>query len=225
MFHSILGTVVTNNFTILGVLVCTASSLVLGAVIAYVFNRGGRGSKNLALSLVLLPALVQIVIMMVNGNIGTGIAIMGAFSLVRFRSNPGKSTDICAVFFAMAVGLASGMGFLDFAATMTVIVCVVYLILTELIWKKEKETLLQLRITVPEQLNFEENFKEVFEKYLAKAELERAKTTNLGSMYELTYTVVLKQEGTRKEFIDALRCLNGNLPISLGKLVEDNSLL
>lgn len=168
-------------------------------------------------SLALLPTLVQVVIMMVNGNLGAGVAVLGTFSLVRFRSVPGTSREISCIFFAMAVGLATGMGFITFAAAVTVIVGAVMLILTKSPIGKMQPTCRELKITIPENLDYTEIFDEVFDKYIKKQELVKVKTTNLGSMYELTYLVTLKNSNQEKQLIDDIRCRNGNLTVICGR--------
>ena len=167
-----------------------------------------------------VPALVQVVIMMVNGNLGAGVAVMGAFSLVRFRSFPGSSKEICVVFFAMAIGLATGMGHLAFAVFFTIILSLLLLLLCRSPFGElhavptEKE----LRITIPEDLDYPHIFDDLFEKYTNRVTLERVKTTNLGSMFELTYHIRLKKAVQEKAFLDDLRCRNGNLTIVCGRI-------
>lgn len=223
MFQSILSA--TGRLTIGQVLACTIASILSGVIISLVFQYKNKTTRGLSITLVLLPVLVQMVILMVNGNLGTGVAIMGAFSLVRFRSNPGNARDICAVFFAMATGLSTGMGYLTFAGFMVVIVCVTYLILTQIHFGEGKEIKKQLRVTIPENLNYVDVFDDLFEKYTSKTELQKVKTTNMGSMYELTYAVLLKDEKNEKAFIDELRCRNGNLTIVCGRMMENQESL
>ena len=220
MFQSILD-VSSGNFTIMEVLLCSLASIVLGLIISIIFQYKNQTSKGLALTLVLLPALVQMVIMMVNGSVGTGVAIMGAFSLVRFRSNPGNAKDICAVFFSMAVGLATGMGYISFAVCMVVVIGLVFFILTWTRFGEEKTVHKMLRIVIPESLDYTGAFDDIFKNFTEKAQLEKVKTTNMGSMYELSYRIVLKDETKEKEMIDEIRCRNGNLSIICGKENEN----
>lgn len=198
-------------------IICIGVSIVLGVVIAATYMLSGKYSKSFAITLVMLPAIVQVVIMMVNGNLGTGVAILGAFSLVRFRSVPGKGKDICAVFFAMAVGLAVGMGHIAFAVTITVILCIVYLVLSKTPFAEKHQGEKELKITIPEDLDYTDIFDDLFEKYTKEAKLESVKTTNLGSMYQITYCIILKNNSDEKKFIDELRCRNGNLNIACGR--------
>ncbi len=213
----------TGTFNIGEAMICTVAALVLGLVIAVTYMYTSRASKNFVITLVLLPVLVQIVIMMVNGSLGTGIAIMGAFSLVRFRSVPGSSKEIANVFFAMAIGLATAMGYIGFAGVMTVIICLVFIILTKTNFGDREVNEKNLKITIPENLDYEEIFDDVFEEYTKKSVLEKVKTTNLGSMYELTYIIEMKETDSVKNMIDEIRCRNGNLTIvcSRPEMVKD----
>ena len=210
MFISILES--TGGLTIGGAIICTVASIILGLTIAYIYMGQGRCSKNFAITLVTLPVLVQVVIMMVNGNLGTGVAILGAFGLVRFRSVPGTSKEICCVFFAMAVGLATGMGFITFAVMITVVISLLLLILSKTTFGETKSLRL-LKITNPESLDYTEAFNDIFERYAKEVTLNRVKTTNLGSLFELNYDIVLKDDKQEKALIDELRCRNGNLTI------------
>lgn len=210
MFISILES--TGGLTIGGAIICTVASIILGLTIAYIYMGQGRCSKNFAITLVTLPVLVQVVIMMVNGNLGTGVAILGAFGLVRFRSVPGTSKEICCVFFAMAVGLATGMGFITFAVMITVVISLLLLILSKTTFGETKSLRL-LKITIPESLDYTEAFNDIFERYAKEVTLNRVKTTNLGSLFELNYDIVLKDDKQEKALIDELRCRNGNLTI------------
>ena len=212
MFSSVLNSTTASTLSLGSALLCIAAALGLGLVIALTYMLSGKYTKSFAIALVLLPALVQIVIMMVNGNLGVGIAVLGAFSLIRFRSVPGSAKDICTIFFAMAVGLTTGMGYIGYAAVATVIICSVFLLLSRTPFAAgngEKE----LKITIPEDLDYTEIFDDIFAQYTRKATLESVKTVNLGSMYQLCYHIALKEQPREKEFIDALRCRNGNLTI------------
>jgi hypothetical protein len=216
MFTSILSGV-EGSLTIQNALICTAVSLVLGIFIAFIYMKQGSYSKNFVITLAILPVLVQVVIMLVNGNVGTSVAVLGTFSLVRFRSIPGTARDIVSIFFSMAIGLATGMGFLSFAAIMTVITGCLFLLLSKSGFGDKKNTDKDLRITIAENLDYTEIFEDIFEKYTAKCSLMQVKTTNLGSMYELDYHIELKDEKQEKSMIDELRCRNGNLRIICGR--------
>lgn len=219
MLESILST--SETLTLTNVLLCAGVALILGLIIACVYMASKNYSKNFVITLTLLPLLVGIVIMMVNGELGTSVAIVGAFSLVRFRSIPGTAREIAFIFFAMGIGLATGMGFLLFAAIMTVIISAAYLLLDKLNFGVSKRIQKQLRITIAEDLNYTDVFDDIFEKYTSSSELQKIKTTNMGSMFDLYYLIELKDASTEKEMIDEIRCRNGNLTIICGK-VEKN---
>lgn len=216
MLESILSS--SEPLTLTNVLLCAGTALVLGFIIACVYMASKNYSKNFVITLTLLPLLVGIVIMMVNGELGTSVAIVGAFSLVRFRSIPGTAREIAFIFFAMGIGLATGMGFLLFAALMTVIISVAYLLLDKLNFGVSKRICKQLRITIAEDLNYTEVFDDIFEKYTSYNELEKIRTTNMGSMFDLYYIIELKDASAEKEMIDEIRCRNGNLTIICGKV-------
>ena len=181
-------------------------------LIALIFHFVGETSKSYKTSLVIFPLLVQAVIMMVNGNLGTSVAVLGAFSLVRFRSVPGNSKEICGVFFAMAAGLATAMGCLVFAATLTIVVGVIFIV-CENLFNGFNTNQKALRITIPENLDYTSVFDDIFSKYTKKAELINVKTTNMGSMFELKYMIDVKADINEKQMIDEIRCKNGNLTV------------
>ncbi len=216
MFTSLLNNV-EGSLTIQNALLCALVSLALGFVIAFLYGMQGACSRNFMITLVLLPVLVQMVIMLVNGNLGTSVAVLGAFSLVRFRSVPGSSKEMAVIFFAMAIGLATGTGFLGFAAVMTLVIGSVFLALEKSRFGEWKQEQKDLRITIAEHLDYTEIFDDIFRKYTSKCCLERVKTTNLGSMYELDYHITLKDHGQEKEMLDAIRCRNGNLTVVCGR--------
>lgn len=199
---------------------CLGVSMVLGAVIAAFHSYRNRSSKNFLMTLVLLPAIVQSVIMLVNGNVGTGVAVMGAFSLVRFRSLPGNSREIASIFLAMAVGLATGMGYLMMAAVMTFIVGAVSIAIVAAPIGQARELERELKVTIPENLDYADIFDDVFASYSNGAQLVRVKTVNMGSLYELVYHITLKDRKNEKQMIDDLRTRNGNLEISCGRISE-----
>ena len=203
--------------------ICVAAALVLGAVMALVYCFRTPHTSSFVVTLALLPATVAVVIMLVNGNLGAGVAVAGAFSLVRFRSTPGTAKEITAIFLAMAVGLACGMGYPGFALVFAAVMCIMSLLyaLTNFGGRRNAALCRVLRVTVPEDLEYPTVFDDLFEKYTTKAALVSVKTTNLGSLTCLTYDVTLKKAGTEKQFIDELRCRNGNLEISMS-LTEQN---
>lgn len=197
---------------------CMGSALLMGIIIALVtaLTSKGNTSRGFIVSLVVLPALVQTIIMMVNGNLGTGVAIMGAFSLVRFRSLSGNSKDICSIFFAMVVGLACGMGYITYGIFITLITCLVVVLVNYAPFKTRTEKSQSLRITIYEDLDYTTVFDDIFSEYLNSYEKVLVKTTNMGSMYQINYQIEMKDPKKEKEFIDALRCRNGNLNIQCG---------
>ncbi|MBE6010677.1 MAG: DUF4956 domain-containing protein [Lachnospiraceae bacterium] len=204
------------SITVSSFLSCIGVSLVLGLFFAFVYAFKNKYSKSFVMTLILLPAIVCVVIMMVNGNIGAGVAVAGAFSLVRFRSAPGSAKDIAMIFMAMGTGLVTGMGYLGYAALFAVIIGIVFMLCTRLGLGETKDSAERyLRITVPEDLNYTDAFKEPMDTYAKKYELNRIKTINMGSLFRLEYNLTLKDPMKEKEFIDALRVRNGNLEISM----------
>jgi hypothetical protein len=202
-------------------LLCSAASLALGLLAACVYMFRNSYNKGFVVTLALLPVMVQLVIMLVNGNLGAGLAVMGAFALVRFRSIPGSARDIVAVFFSMAIGLATGMGFLGIAAVFTLVVGAASVVYALTPFGEPRDGPRQLKVTIPETLDYDEVFTPILEKHTRKHELVRVKTTNLGSLYRLTYEVVLKEGSADRALIDELRTRNGNLEIALGRNVTN----
>lgn len=209
MFNSI----ITENVTLPIFLICMAAALFCGIVAAVAASHKSNVSKSFIISLVLLPMIVQTVITMVNGNVGTGVAVMGAFSLVRFRSVPGKAKDIAVIFLVMTAGLACAAGYVAIAVIFTVLVSAVMVILGYITFGHEK--IMDMRITVPETLCFANAFDDLFQEYTNKHRLVKTKTTNMGSLYKLEYKIELKDKNKMQEFIDKLRCRNGNLEIMI----------
>lgn len=200
-------------------LLCVAVSLVIGIFLAFVYMYKSRYTESFVMTLALIPAVVCVVIMMVNGNIGVGVAVAGAFSLVRFRSVPGTAKEICAIFLAMGAGLIAGMGYLGYAVLFSFILGTVSMVYSQAgIWGRKKRLREKtLHITIPENLDYTGVFDELLEKYTVNCELVNVKTTNMGSLFRLTYNLMLKDAALEKEFIDKLRCRNGNLEINLSK--------
>ena len=198
-------------------LLCLAVALALGFVIALAYMLRSRYTKSFVTTLVLLPAVVCVVIMMVNGNVGAGVAVAGAFSLVRFRSVPGTAREICALFFAMAAGLMAGMGYLAYAGIFTLVLCLAFVLLSfvDLGSQRNAARYKTLTVTVPEDLSYPDAFSDIFTEYTKSWELVRVKTTNMGSLLRLSYQITLADCAKEKEMLDQLRCRNGNLEISL----------
>lgn len=200
-------------------LLCIGLSLVLGLLMALTYMYRTRCTKSFVVTLALLPAVVCVVIMMVNGNVGTGVAVAGAFSLVRFRSVPGTAKEICVLFLAMGAGLIAGMGYLGFAVLFTLIMCAIYILYNrfDLGAKRNADAYRTISITIPEDLNYSDVFDDVFAEYTLSHELIRVKSTNMGSMFKLTYNAVLGDASKEKEMIDKLCCRNGNLEIAVSR--------
>lgn len=221
MLESIIKT--SAELSIEALMYCTLTSVGLGIIIALVHRFTSKYNKNFLITLAILPILVQSIILMVSGNLGTSVAILGAFGLVRFRSLPGTSKEILSVFFSMTVGLATGMGQLLFAAIITGIVSALLIIFSKIKFG-EKSSVKVLKVTLPDNLDYTEVFDDIFDKYLKSYTLEKVKTTNLGSLFEITYNVVVKSGINEKEFIDNIRSRNGNLKISLSHPIDSNEL-
>ncbi len=194
-------------------LVSAAAALVLGGIIAWVSRRTNKGSDSLFGALIFLPFLVQLVIMLVNGSVGTGVAVMGAFSLIRFRSAPGSAQDIAVIFLAMTVGLACGMGYIGLAVLATLVVCGISLIRYRLPSGNGGADR-DLKITIPEDMDYTDLFDDLFETYTASHSLLSVRTANMGSLYNLRYRIRLRDVSREKAFLDDLRCRNGNLEIA-----------
>ena len=221
MLTSIFETTTMSTMTIPQAIICMIAAMILGLIISVTYSVCEEASKNFLVTLVVLPVLVQAVIIMVNGNLGTGIAVAGTFGLVRFRSWPGSAREIGTVFFAMAAGLACGMGQLLYAGILTVLVAVIFIALHFLHFGEKKQGHLKLRIQIPENLDYTTVFDDIFTEFTDSRTLMRAKTTNMGTMYELTYRIAMKDEKRQKEMIDAIRCRNGNLMVVCGREIVD----
>ena len=221
MLNSLFNTILTEEgFTGTEFAVVTMTSIICGFIIACAYSIKNKCSKSFSITLVLLPSIVELVIILVNGNIGAGVAVAGAFSLVRFRSAPGRGQEITSVFLAMAVGLATGMGYVGVAILITVVISLLNLILNISGFGGLEDKHRLLKIMVPENLDYEGKFEDLFDKYLTAYSYEEVKTSNMGSLYKLTLDVVLKSGVSTKAFLDELRTRNGNLDISLGRKVD-----
>ncbi|OJG92179.1 hypothetical protein RV15_GL003281 [Enterococcus silesiacus] len=176
-------------------------------------------SKNFVITLAVLPVLVQLVIMLVNGNLGTGVAVLGAFSLIRFRSVAGGAREITSIFWSMGIGLATGMGYVSYIAIFSVIIaCFLVFLNTIHFGEKQKVAEREIKVTIPEDLDYPDLFDDLFQQYAYTSSLDSVKTTNMGSLYELRYRITLKDSQTEKELMDAMRVRNGNLTIISGKV-------
>ena len=225
IFGGIFDTVSTQTIKIGSFLACLGAALLLGLIMALCYTYKTRYTKSFLITLALLPAVVCVIIMMVNGNIGAGVAVAGAFSLVRFRSAPGTAREIVSLFLAMGTGLIAGMGYIGFAALFSLIMCTVLMIYNKMGFSlgktsiKEKE----LRITIPEDLDYTDVFEDILNKYTTSHELIRVKSSNMGSMFKLRYDITMRDVEKEKALIDELRTRNGNLEISISVKANDGA--
>lgn len=219
-------TTTTSTIDLIPFLICVLVALGLGFVLALVYSYRNRHSKGFVVTLAVIPAIVSVVIAMVNGNVGTGVAVAGAFSLVRFRSVAGSARDIGYIFLAMAIGLVCGMGYLAYAVLVTVVLGLAYFVYQAIGFGGAGEgSERTLRITVPEDLDYTTLFDDVLGKYTTECELAEVRTTNMGSLYRLIYDVTLADQASERKLIDELRCRNGNLEIALTRRAVDHDQL
>lgn len=219
LFTGLFDTSTASVIAVTDFLLCLGCALAIGLIIAFGYMYRSRYTKSFIVTLALLPAVVCVVIMMVNGNVGAGVAVAGAFSLVRFRSVPGTAREITMLFLAMGAGLICGMGYLAFALLFTVLMCALSILYSHLDFgtKKNAAVYKVLNITIPEDLDYSDVFDSILKKYTTSYELIRVKTTNMGSLFRLTYNLALKDPAKEKEMIDKLRTLNGNLEITVSR--------
>ncbi len=217
MFNTIFDSTAT-GMSIPTALISAVAALALGMVIAFTHKKTARQTtKSFLVTLAVLPLLVMAVMIMINGNLGTSIAILGAFSLIRFRSVRGDARELLGIFFTMMVGLALGMGHLLFAVVMTAIAVVAIVIFSNTKMFEPNKNNRSLKIVIPEDLDYEDVFAEIFKKYTKSAELVQTKTMNMGSLYKLTYDITLKHGVREKDFLDAIRVKNCNLKVLLSQ--------
>ena len=210
MFSTIL---VSSQITLQEVALCTAAAVVCGLIISFAYKACGRPSRSFLLATALLPAIVMMVIIMVNGNLGVGVAVAGSFSLVRFRSLPGKASDIAVVFLAMAAGLACGTGYVGYAILASVVISGLFVLFSRSTLFTPDPSHRYVTITIPEDLDYAGAFEDIFRKYAKHAQLISMKTVNLGALYELRYELQLNEAADEKEMLDAIRVRNGNLTV------------
>ena len=221
LFKGLFDTDLIRVISVTDFLLCLGVSLLIGVLMVLAYMYRTRYTKSFVVTLALLPAVVCVVIMMVNGNVGTGVAVAGAFSLVRFRSVPGTAKEICTLFLAMGAGLIAGMGYLGFAILFTAIMCIMFIFYNRLDFgtKKNSKKFKTLTITIPEDLDYSGVFDDIFAEFTVAHDLACVKSTNMGSMFKLTYNVVLRDITREKEMIDKIRCRNGNLEITISNQV------
>lgn len=217
IFSGIFDSTRTSTLAVSDFLLCIGCALAIGAILAAAYTYRTRYTKSFVATLALLPAVVSVVIMMVNGNLGAGVAVAGAFSLVRFRSVPGSAKEIGAIFLAMGTGLVVGMGYLAYALLFAAVLSAISMLYSRLSLgaRKKAAQYKTLHITIPEDLDYTGVFDDLLREYATEWELVQVKTTNMGSLFRLTYHLTLRSAGREKELIDKLRCRNGNLEINL----------
>lgn len=224
MLETLFGSVLTAGITAASFTVCLIAALALGALVAAVYMYKNTCTQSMAVTLALLPAMVpamvQVIILLVNGNLGAGVAVSGAFGLVRFRSAPGSARDITCIFLAMTLGLATGMGYIGIAVVTGAAMCLLLLVYAALSFGRRPEEEKELKITIPENLDYTGLFEDLFAEYTRSAELISVRTTGMGSLYNLHYHITLVSADIEKQLIDAIRCRNGNLDIVCGKVPQ-----
>lgn len=219
MLETILSSTAGESLTFMNTIIIIAASIILGVVISLVYIKTHKKegyAPSFTVTLIMLPVIISIIILLVGNNVARAFSLAGAFSIIRFRSAPGDPKDISYVFFTLAVGLACGMGYVGYATIFTIVLCGVMVVLDMIRFATPQSNCMQLKIIVPENLNYEELFDDILTKYTSAWKMERVRTKEFGALFELTYRVNIKEETSRKKFIDELRCKNGNLNISLG---------
>ncbi|SFN47757.1 protein of unknown function [Pseudobutyrivibrio sp. UC1225] len=217
ILSAIQSTNVETTFTIADALMDAGLAAILGLIISFTYIKTGKNSKNFARTLIILPSLVCLVMLAVNGNFGTSLAVVGAFSLVRFRSLQGSSRDIGFIFFTMTVGIICAIGELPLALLVTAFICAIHMVLFYTNFAANDVDEKDLRVTIPENLDYSDIFDDIFERYTKSYKQVAVKTTNMGSMYEINYRVKLNDEKQEKSFIDEIRMRNGNLTVVCGR--------
>ena len=219
-----LNTIIESTITLQSFLLCTLTSLALGLCSAFICRYKNKTSQSFLITIAMLPAIVQMIIMLVNGNIGAGVAVAGAFGLVRFRSAQGNAREIMSIFMAMALGLATGMGYIGLAVLFFVIMAVFQLLIDAIRLGSSDQAERELRITIPEDLDYEGIFDDIFDRYTSRVSLDSVKTSNLGTLYELKYLITLNGDQVPKAFLDEIRTRNGNLNIVCGRVQTKDTL-
>lgn len=216
LFSGLFDSEFTSVISVGDFLLCLIVTLLLGLLVSLSYNFGNKASQSFIVTLAILPMVVCVVIMLVSGNIGTAVVVAGALSFVRFRSAPATAKEVSLIFLCTAIGLACGSGYLGYGTLFTVVMCAVIIFYDKICYgSKASNRYKYLTITIPEDLDYTEVFDDIFEKYTKTCNLTRVKTTNMGSMFKLTYELTLLDSNKGKEMIDCLRQRNGNLEISL----------
>ncbi len=226
LFDSLFTETVETTITVTNLLIALGTALLLGLLVSFVYIKthvSRQPATGFALTMVMLPAVIAVIILLVGSNVARAFSLAGAFSIIRFRSAPGDPKDIAYVLFTLAIGLAAGMGYVAYAAIVAIALCGAMVLLS--LFKFGQHTSSGdklLKISVPESLNYTEAFTDVMSQYTTGCSLVSVKSTDLGSLFQLTYRLSLKESVNEKEFIDALRCRNGNLNIKLGLAADRN---
>jgi uncharacterized integral membrane protein len=219
--EELFGQINGGKLDIYSALIIMASSLVAGFIISlvYIFTNKNKYQKSFAVTLVMLPLIIAVIIMIIGDNIARAFSLAGAFTIIRYRSEPAEAKDISYIFFALAIGLACGLYYISYAALFLLILSVIMLILHFTNFTSEKNKNLKLKITVPEDVDYENLFDDIFTKYLKRHEIIKIKTISFGALFEISYSIQLKNDVSVKELIDDIRCRNNNLSISVSKNV------
>jgi uncharacterized membrane protein YhiD involved in acid resistance len=213
----------TTKITVLTFIISLLVSLIMGIVISLFAYYKGRSSKHFYIANSILPMAVSMVIMLVNGNIGIGVAIAGAFSLVRFRSAQGNAKEIAVIFISMAMGLAFGVGYITYGIIFGLVSGLSLILFTKIkVFNKKESSEKLLKITIPESIDYIKAFDDIFEKYTSSYNLVKSKSTNMGSLFVLSYEISLKDNNDEKKFVDEIRCRNGNLEIQISRIGNSN---
>ena len=218
MLETIITSTNGESFTLMNSLLVIGTSIILGILISVVYmktHEKNNFNSGFSTTLIMLPVIISIIILLVGNNVARAFSLAGAFSIIRFRSAPGDPKDIAYIFFTLAIGLTCGMGYVTYAVLFTLILSAVMIGLHMTKFTEPKNKNMQLKITIPEDLNYEGVFEEVLDNYTNSYNIQRVRTRDFGSLFELTYTISLKPDINQKSFIDELRCRNGNLNISL----------
>ncbi len=217
-------TTVNTSISLINSILTIVVSFILGGIISLTYMKTTNKSKgypqNFSLTLVIVPTVIAIIVLLIGSNVARAFSLAGAFSMIKFRSAPGDPKDIAYVLFTMAAGLACGVGAFGYAALFTIFLCILMFILNLVNFGGQKLEQKVLKITIPEDLDYEGVFDSIFMEHVANYELIKVKTTDLGSLFQLSYMITMKKDVSEKEFLDALRCRNGNLNIVLSRYVD-----
>lgn len=226
MLDTILTSTTGESLTLTNTLIILVVSIILGLIISISYMKTSKEevvTSGFAITLIMLPAIISIIILLVGNNVARAFSLAGAFSIIRFRSEPKDPKDISYIFFTLAVGLSAGMGYILYAILFTIILCLIMFVLKFINYAEPDKSCLELRITIPENLNYENIFDDILKKYTSSWKFKKIKTKEFGSLFEITYSVVMNN-GNQKKFIDEIRCRNGNLGVILSVPQEKNNL-